>query len=107
MNRQPRNRVMRKCQVTECDLYLYTAGPWVLCPDHKREKRRERSIEKHGPKRTYTYKVRQRDSDVYQESPDVIEKAFAAALLEIRRRPRPEPELRYNSTLHGLRGTGL
>jgi hypothetical protein len=54
------------------------------------------------PTRTYTFKV-----DPDYEDPEAIEVAYQAALAEIKARPRGEPDLRWYSALHGLKGTGL
>ena len=57
---------------------------------------------KNGTTRKYVRKVTLED-----ETPEAIEALYQAAMVEIRRRPREEPDLRWTSPLHGLKGTGL
>jgi hypothetical protein len=99
---------LKPCYTFGCDTLVWTQSSPKRC-----QKCLEKIAAAKPATRPYTHRHRplgESDSDAAMSTPEAIaavEAAFAAALKEIRARPRPEPELRYQSSLHGLKGTGL
>lgn len=82
--------------------------PWCAVQVQRASWRDRSRVDPSKPMRAYDNSRRQALQDM--DSPEAmaaVEQAFQQALAEIKRRPRGEPDLRWSSPLHGLKGTGL
>ena len=89
---------LKPCLVPSCTALVPTKGNRKRCDPCQIEKwRRDDAAQR----------ARRGQLEPFQESPEAIDRRFAAALAEIKRRPRGKPEIRWTSALAGLYGTGL
>src|SRR5688500_893433 len=100
---QRRPEILQKCYVDSCQSMVWSSVARKRCDYCYRQRRAPYS----APKRKYTPRRVLVDD---WESPEGLAKAeqvYQEALREIKARPRGEPDLRWYSPLHGLKGTGL